>query len=356
MGSVTALLPPERQDKGHPCRPSDPCGHCDDCIDLWGDPTCGGVFIDWADFWGKERVTEDWVYPQVLARGRGHALYAKGKMGKSAFVLAMVTNIVFDPKSEDVVVYLDYEMSEDDLSERLEDEMGYGPESDTSRLYYAMLPRLEPLDTAPGAAQLMEILGKVQERHPGQHLVVVIDTTARAVHGDENSNDTVRAFYNHTGIALKRLGCTWVRIDHAGHEADRMRGASAKRDDVDVVWKLERTETGVKLRNDAKRMSWVPDVVSFERITDPVVRYVRVVETWPSGTKDLADQLDRLGVPANCGRPAARKILTAAQVRAPNATLSAALRWRRELSEDEKPVHGQLNEAPPDSRPGQVAA
>lgn len=176
-------------------------------------------FVDWGTFWTRDHSDPEWTFEDVLARGRGHALYALHKDGKSLFALYMTLRCA-SSKERLVVVYLDYEMGEDDLYERLGD-MGAGPGTDLSRLKYVLLPTLPPLDTEAGAAALMELLDAVQGEWPEYHLVVIIDTISRAVVGEENSSDTFRAFYSHTGIQLKRRGCTWARLDHAGKDASR---------------------------------------------------------------------------------------------------------------------------------------
>ncbi len=168
-------------------------------------------------------------------------------------------------------------MTEADVFDRLED-MGYGPESDLSRLRYALLPSLPPLDTITGADALMALLDAVQAEWPAHHLVVIMDTIGRAVCGEENSADTFRAFYNFTGIELKRRGLTWMRLDHGGKDSDRgQRGSSSKGDDVDVVWKLKPTENGVSLQRDVARMSWVPE----QRHLRAVRGSARATSGWP---------------------------------------------------------------------------
>ena len=157
-------------------------------------------------------------------------------------------------------VYLDYEMTLEDVLERLDD-MGYRG-ADLSRLRYALLPDLPPLDAAAGGAALMAMLDGVRAAWPGHHLVLVIDTISRAVAGDENSADTYRAFYAHTGIELKRREVTWVRLDHAGKDDGAgQRGSSAKGDDIDLAWRLERSKGRLALRRDLSRMPWVPERV-----------------------------------------------------------------------------------------------
>ena len=82
-----------------------------------------------------------------------------------------------------MVVYCDYEMTQADVVERLYD-MGYGPDSDLSRLCYALLPDLV-LDTPDGGKALMKLVDGVQQQWPEHHLVVVVDTISRAVVGGE---------------------------------------------------------------------------------------------------------------------------------------------------------------------------
>jgi len=286
------------------------------------------AFVDWLAFWDRGRDPAEWVFEDVLARGRGHAIYASHKEGKSLLTLYMAAKLA--TMSEPIVVaYLDYEMGAQDLHERLED-MGYGPEVDLSRLRYALLPCLPPLDTAEGARALCAMLDGVQADFPEYHQVVVIDTIGRALAGEENSADTLRDFHRHTGIQLRRRGCTWARLDHGGKDPTKgQRGTSGKGDDVDIVWRLARTERGVILHRDLARMAWVPERVCFGLKDDPL-RYERVDYAYPSGTAELAEELDRLGVPPHESVRATQRALRAAGKGRKQEVIAAALRWRRE--------------------------
>lgn len=286
-------------------------------------------FVDWSTFWRRDRVADDWTFDDVLARGRGHALYASHKTGKSLLMLYIAAVVAKRPGN--VVVYLDYEMGEDDLHERLVD-MGYGPADDLSRLRYALLPSLPPLDTPEGARALDELLDIVQGQHPGEHLTVILDTTGRAVQGDEDKADTIRSFYGWTGIGLKRRGATWARLDHAGKDASKgQRGTSAKGDDVDVVWRVVRDDTGLTLRRDASRMSWVPERVAFLRLDEPL-RYVRAVVAWPAGTAECAADLTALAVPIDASSTTAIAALRDANKARRKAVVLAALKYRKEAA------------------------
>lgn len=285
-------------------------------------------FIDWPTFWQRANDEPEWVYPDVLARGRGHAAYAARKAGKSLFTLYLAAKLATG--SEPVVVsYLDYEMTEDDVRDRLED-MGYGPDTNLARLRYALLPTIPPLDTADGARALTGLVDEVQSAWPDHHQVVVLDTISRAVQGEENSSDTFRAFYTHTGVELKRRGVTWVRLDHGGKDlAKGQRGSSSKGDDVDVVWQLRPSENGVCLHRDFARMPWVPQAVHFGMTEDPLT-YQRLAGDWPEGTGETANALDRLEVPLDASTRAAQVALKTVGEGRRRQVVIAAIRWRRD--------------------------
>jgi len=291
------------------------------------EPTAPPRFIDWEDFWAKDRTEAEWALEDVLARGRGHSIYARHGTGKSLFTLWACIEMV---KAGYVVIYADWEMGEDDLYERLSD-MGYGPDTDFSRLRYLMIPDLAPLNTHEGGQQVGAMVDEVQLTWPECNVAVVIDTISRAVVGEENSNDTIQGFYRHTGIELKRRAVTWVRLDHAGHEGSHARGASAKGDDVDVVWKLTLTDDGIELKSDKRRMGWVPERVAFRIMTEPLLSYAKVDGSWPAGTHEVARLLDELRVPVDAGMRSAKTALSSAGKGRRGVVVTAAQRYRRSV-------------------------
>ena len=299
-------------------------------LDYAGAPTNGSGFLDWLTFWDREHDEAEWVYADVLARGRGHALYATHKLGKSLLMLFVAAGLATGAEPY-VCVYLDYEMTEADVRDRLED-MGYGAGTDLSRLRYALLPTLPPLDTPQGSRGLCALLDGVQKEWPDHHLVLVIDTISRAVCGEENSADTWRDFYLHSGIELKRRGITWARLDHSGKDPERgQRGSSGKGDDVDVVWNLVGTQNGVMLQRKFARMSWVPARLAFGITEDPL-RFTRLAGDWPEGTGETANLMDRLDMPLDVNsRDAQRRLREVGEPRRRQVVL-AAMRWRNERS------------------------
>src|SRR5216117_3816193 len=102
--------------------------------------TANSPFLDWEAFWARDRDDHDWLVEPILARGRGHAIYARHKTGKSLVMLWLATGLA-STRDDVIVLYLDYEMGDEDLHERLSD-MGYSSQSDLSRLRYALLPTL----------------------------------------------------------------------------------------------------------------------------------------------------------------------------------------------------------------------
>ena len=285
--------------------------------------------IDWADFWSKDHTSEDWTIEPLLPRGRQVALYSPAKVGKSLLALdvcarAATGQAIFDQvlPAPLEIVYLDLEMTETDLFERLDD-MGYGPETDLSHFHYYLLPSLPPLDTKQGGATLMEI---VKRDKPD---LVVIDTTSRVISGPENDADTLRNLYQHTGLLLKQRGITVWRLDHAGKDVKNgQRGTSAKNDDVDLVWELSGQETAFRLKATHRRQSWVPELVHLVR-EDMPFRHEIVQQIWPSGTQNLVRLLEELDINQSLGAKSVRKLLREAGHGARNETISAAIRWRK---------------------------
>lgn len=284
-------------------------------------------FIDWHALFARDRSDADWAFDNVLARGRGHAFYAAHKLGKSLFLLWICLQLV--KRTGYVVVYLDFEMTEDDVLDRLED-MGASPD-DLARLRYALLPALPPLDTEQGGAALAALVDTVQEDHPDHHVVVVIDTTSRVISGKENDSDTFLAFYRHTGVRLKRRGVTWARLDHAGKDLDRgQRGSSAKGDDVDIVWRMTAIADGIKIaHHGVTRIGWAPESASFHIAQEPL-RYTPVSQGYPAGTKDVIDLLNELDVDRALSANQAQKILQEAGSPRRRNLVQAAVRARRE--------------------------
>lgn len=303
-------------------------------------PAAAGLFIDWAEFWAKDHTTEDWLAWPLIPRGRQVALYAPAKTGKSIVTLAAVAAlatgrpVLGQPARPPIhVLYLDYEMNEDDLYERLE-ALGYGPHVDLSHLHYALLPSLPPLDTQAGADVVCDLADQTEAE------AIVVDTMGRAVQGDENDSTPYREFARLTGLRLKKAGRALLRTDHAGKNRDKgQRGSSAKADDVDLVYRLDVNDAGYTLTRTHTRIGWAPDKTVITRTGNDgqTIEFVatRKAKTFVAGTKDAAAELDQLGIPSDWGRERVKKRLAElGKHLGPSRLVEDAIRYRKERSQD----------------------
>lgn len=291
-----------------------------------------GMLVDWGDFWSVDHNDADWLAEPVLAGKRSTALFAPGGTGKSLLSLFIAAALStgrdpFSGRHTDPisVLYLDYEMTSADLAERLES-MGYSADCDLSRLHYALLPSLPGLDQPEGGKAVVR-LAQICDAQ-----LVVIDTFGRAVHGDENDADTVRAWYRWTGLHLKHDGRAFLRVDHAGKDITKgQRGTSAKNDDVDVVWRMTAKEGGAyTLTATKRRMGWVPERVELKMVEHSKLSFGLLDDnTYPVGTVEVARNLDALGLDLQVSARAATKALSDAGKGARAQIVRAAVKYRK---------------------------
>jgi Bifunctional DNA primase/polymerase, N-terminal/AAA domain len=292
--------------------------------------------INWDRFWSTDKTDEEWLAWPLIPRGRAIALYAPAKAGKSTVLLAVVAALA---AGQPILggytappcrcLYIDLEMTEADLHERLT-ELGYGPETDLTNLHYALLPSLPPMDTIEGAKALLDLV------HHTQAEFVAIDTFGRAVQGDEDKADTVRAFYRHTGLALKAAGITYLRTDHSGKDTTKgQRGSSAKNDDVDLVWSLARINDGITLTRTHSRISWVPPEVKIRRHENEITEYLLDLqaETFADGTATRAKLLDELGLTTDTGFNETGRAIRAAGHKMAANHIRDAIRFRKNAAQ-----------------------
>lgn len=290
--------------------------------------------IDFAELWSQDRKGEDYLVNHILpSGGREVAVFAPGGTGKTEFALAgMVFPLVTGrsvlgepPKPPIDVSYFDREMTPDDIKDSLID-AGLSPNDDLSHLHYYQHQAFEPLDTATGGAQLLEVV-----KRDGSQLVV-LDTLIRFLQGDENSSTTIKDFDRYTGSQLKKLGVGLIRLDHAGMDPTKgQRGTSAKNDDVDIVWELKRAGKGrVVLTCRKSRVSYIQlgSTLTLVRTEDPV-GYSLPLIPYQSETAELAKILDDLKVSVDASSSVAMTALSKAGKGRRKALVLDALRFRR---------------------------
>lgn len=289
--------------------------------------------ISWPAFWSDDYPADGYLAEPIILRGRQVAIYAPAGAGKSVLLLDIVAAgatgrpmLGRSPVEPFRTLYVDQEMTPADLRQRL-DVLGYGPEVDLSNLIYFQLGDFPPLDTARGG----QVLSELARTHAVD--VVVVDTVASVVQGPEDSADTMRAFYRHTGLALKKLGVALVRVDHAGKDlAKGQRGTSAKSADVDVVFELRPTGADrFTLRPTKQRTGWVPIETKLQRTEeDGILRHFIVADSWPDGTQEVAGLLDGLGVSNDCTIAHAQETLREHGTPRQRQIVAAAVKYRRE--------------------------
>ena len=236
--------------------------------------------IDWPNFKNEDFDDARWLIEPIIPAGSSVALYAVSKTGKSLLAFDLVAAAASGrpilggaPLEEPIhVLYVDQEMTRREAWDRADDLGYFSPDHEESlitlgkHMHYANMYPWPPLDTAAGGEKLLKKALRVQAK------LVVIDTLIRTVEGEENSADTIKNFYQHTGMALKAAGIALLRIDHAGKDLTRgQRGTSAKRDDVEVVWFLKKLPGSLPdkimltLVNEASRVDWVEEDIHITR-------------------------------------------------------------------------------------------
>jgi hypothetical protein len=221
------------------------------------------ILINWQEFWTQSFPEEDWLIKPLIPRNQLVVIFAPGGTGKSLLALYIAAGLatgrnIFGIEHQPIsVLYMDYEMQQAQLYERLT-AMGYNNHTDLTRLHYASLPPIASLDTPEGAKEVCDLARACQAE------LVIIDTFSRAVEGAENDADTVRNFYRWTALKLKTEGRSLLRIDHAGKDLKKgARGTSAKNDEINVhvgqkiFWKQFEPHAGVGEGRVSQQMAWL---------------------------------------------------------------------------------------------------
>ncbi len=307
------------------------------------------MLLDWPTFWAHDHTDAEWLAEPLIPAQRSVALFAPGGEGKSLLALWLTAHLAtgrdpFTGRQQPAidVLYLDYEMTESDLSERLQD-LGFGPDADLTRLHYALLPSLPGLDQPDGGRAVVRLAELCDAS------LVIIDTFGRAVHGDENDADTVRAWYRWTGLHLKAAGRAFLRTDHAGKDLTKgQRGSSGKNDDVDIVWQMTAKDAGMfTLTAKKRRMGWVPLTVEIRRVDEPLGYELADQPSVPAGTKECADALDALGLPDDAYVRACARALRDNGHRARQDVIRAAVKYRKQrlnlVTDSETPTADSAN-------------
>ena len=297
--------------------------------DGWDRLRDGFEFLDWPTEWDAHQEA-DALVDGLLFPGRWTQFAAKAKAGKSELALFVshrlsrgidpFTGITIDPIT---VIYLDGEMGRLDVISRLQAH-GLGCH-DVPRLAYTDQPL--PLNVAEGAQVLARSIART-----GAGLLV-LDGLNAFIRGKENDAEEWRDLYALAVAPAKAKGLAILSLDNMGHDTTNgARGSSVKADKADIVYQLHRTEDGARLKRTHARTSAAVEemhlILRGANGAEPI-SYREAKASWPAGTRELADLLDRLAVPRMATNVTARKALREADEKATNDVLAAAIRWRK---------------------------
>jgi archaellum biogenesis ATPase FlaH len=263
--------------------------------------------LDLAALLKADRPAREWVVDGLIPAGASVALVAPAGQGKSLLLLAMMLGIArgdatfaaltIAPRR---VLLVDMENTEDDLADRIR-ALGVTDENvhELFNLVPIHLPPLPPLDTPQGAQDLAAILDAYDVRAGD---VVVLDSLQRVIAGAENDSDTMRAFYRHTAVMLKRRGVTVVRTDNTGKDTDKgARGTSGKRDDVDVelILKADAQKVGrLYLKPGKVRLPGIRSLIVQQEVDhDGLLTYSTTGDPFRAAVAEAVAVLDDLGLP-----------------------------------------------------------
>ncbi len=203
----------------------------------------------------------DELEPGVLLRGKVHSIYAGPGTGKTMFQLWTVKRCL---ERGQAVIVLAMENGPRIVSERLR-ALGAEAGRTDELLYYFPSPSLSM--SAEARASYEELLDVVKPA------LVVFDSWINFLASagmDENSSNDVAAWavaYTHPA---RNRGITVLLLDHIPHEGSHARGSTRKKDEVDVMWRLQNTQpfdrdsTGeIVLHREKDREAWLPPSVKF---------------------------------------------------------------------------------------------
>lgn len=281
------------------------------------------------DAWERKNDAEWLVYP-LVEKSRATTLYSPPGQGKSFIALEIAAAIAAgrdalgQPVTRGNVVYWDMENDESLWIERLK-LMNFTPDDLDGHLFYYSFPDTPSgLDTKAGGQDLVA----EADRHKAR--LVVVDTYATNVDGEENSADTARGFAKYIVAPLKARGIASLRLDHTGKDAARgERGTSAKRADVDYSWQMiEQGPNSYLLKNSKNRPGRAPAEFALKRKDEPWLHH-DVDDDLLSGMVDPVDKIVRAMDDMKLPNDASRKAARDAGIKGSDRNIQEAVRRRK---------------------------
>jgi hypothetical protein len=203
-----------------------------------------------------EELEED-----VLLKGKVHICFGDAGSGKTMLALKFLVNAI---ERGETVLYLDTENMYRIVSERLE-ALGVDPDKLDEQLYYLPSPNM-PGDTK-AAAEYAAMLDEVKPS------LIVFDSWINFLAGaglSENENVDVA----HWAVAYlhpaRDRDIVVLVLDHIPHDGNHARGATRKKDEADVSWRIHKTKNfdrdtvgQITLTLVKDREGWLPATVTY---------------------------------------------------------------------------------------------
>jgi hypothetical protein len=199
--------------------------------------------------------------PGILLKGGVHQIFTGPGEGKTWLALWLLARNI---EREQTAVFLDMENGHRIVRERLK-LLGVDGSTVDEHLHYRDFPSLDMTVESKSAYERL-----LDWKSPD---LVIFDSWIgflAACGLDENSPTHVEEWGNSYVNPAKLRGCTVVILDHVPHDANRSRGATRKKDLVDVQWHLKKREPFdrgtvglVHLTKEKDREAWLPQEVRF---------------------------------------------------------------------------------------------
>jgi hypothetical protein len=182
-----------------------------------------------------EPVSPDWLIHGVIEKGSTVMMFGPSGAGKSFVGLDMGLSIAtahpwhgHGVNNAGLVLYMAGE-GRHGLSRRLRAwSIARGVDLENARLEISSV-------TVPFDAEGGELLKRAMAELPEQPVLIIVDTLARHLVGDENSQRDAGQFIQVCDQITQASGAAVMIVHHSGHQAqDRARGSSALRAAVDV--------------------------------------------------------------------------------------------------------------------------
>lgn len=294
-------------------------------------PFISAEYIDWLEFWDRAVEEREYMFRDVLIANRYTVIYSQPGQGKSLLGLWIAIDAASREKR---VLYVDNEMGEDDLHERLRDFTNVSGPLDLFNVRYAQ-HQFNDITNGNATRLVSDVIAMDID-------LVIIDTWAASVIGNENAVETIQLFDALVAAPLKARGVTLLLLDHEGKDSERgQRGSSAKNGLADVVWRLKQRpivgadDFHIELDRKKTRINNIMEKITFRLMSREAGTTITRDERLPDqNVQRLITEMEQLEIPITYGRDKIRDALTEAGITAKGVDLQDAIRERKNRASD----------------------